>query len=321
MNLPDEILEADLTHYQFRLLVVLWGLADRKGVIETSVANLAALTKVKSQSHVKESLKALEAAGYLAANRRKRNRGLYTTSQYTLCGPLERLTDTTLREPLQRLTTHEPDGLVLLPNSHIVNKPISNENIKIQKVSEDVMNKSWREEQQQDEQVGGIGKLADESPRSAPPSKRETKTRGKRPQAEWTVRDVAAEFSFLVGRKFPWLPGTVNVNHLAGALGKMRKQYQTTALIELEILKMFMIDEKNFEGVGDKAPHLYKRYLAMFRTHMNKAITNVGATINMPVTEDVENEDDFVYASDGRKFDNTIVGRKYLERYEGKLSK
>jgi hypothetical protein len=133
--------------------------------------------------------------------------------------------------------------------------------------------------------------------------------------AEWTTRDVAAEFSFLVGRKFPWLPGTVNVNHLAGALAKMRKQYQTTALVEMEILKMFMVDEKNFKDVGDEAPHLYKRYLAMFRTHMNKARENIG------LTNPVDDEgDDFVYASDGRAFDNTIVGRKYLERYEGKLN-
>lgn len=313
MKLPDELLEAELTHYQFRLLVVLYHLADRKGVIETSVGHLAALTKVTAQSHVKASLKALEDAGYLVATRRKRNRGLYTTSQYTLCGPLERLTSIGSSEPLQRLTTHEPDGLVLLPNSHIVNKLISNENIKIQKVSEETMNKSWRQEQQQDEQVGGIGKFAEESPRSTP-SKKDTKTRGKRPQAEWTVRDVAAEFSFLVGRKFPWLPGTVNVNHLAGALGKMRKEYQTTALVEMEILKMFMVDEKNFKDVGDEAPHLYKRYLAMFRTHMNKARENVGLT--NPVDDE---EEQFVYASDGRRFDNTIVGRKYLERHEGKI--
>jgi hypothetical protein len=314
MNIPDELLEAELTHYQFRLLVVLCHLADRKGVIETSVGHLAALTKVSAQSHVKASLKALEDGGYLVATRRKRNRGLYTTSQYTLCGPLQRLTSIGSSEPPQRLTTHEPDGLVLLPNSHKTNKLISNENIKIQKVDGETMNKSWKEEQQQDEQVGGIGKFADESPRSTP-SKKDTKTRGKRPVAEWTTRDVAAEFSFLVGRKFPWLPGTVNVNHLAGALAKMRKQYQTTALVEMEILKMFMVDEKNFKDVGDEAPHLYKRYLAMFRTHMNKARENQGLT--NPVDDEGEQ---FVYASDGRAFDNTIVGRKYLERYEGKIN-
>jgi hypothetical protein len=47
---------------------------------------------------------------------------------------------------------------------------------------------------------------------------------------------------------------------------------------------------------------------------MNKARENIGLT--NPGNDD---GDDFVYASDGRAFDNTIVGRKYLERYEGKL--
>jgi hypothetical protein len=95
----------------------------------------------------------------------------------------------------------------------------------------------------------------------------------------------------------------------------MRSQYQTTALVELEILKMFMVDEKNFKDVGDEAPHLYKRYLAMFRTHMNKARENLGL-----VNPTDETGDEFVYASDGRAFDNTIVGRKSLERYERKLN-
>ena len=95
----------------------------------------------------------------------------------------------------------------------------------------------------------------------------------------------------------------------------MRTRFQTTALIELEILKMFMVDEKNFKDVGDEAPHLYKRYLGMFRTHMNKARENLGL---VNPTEEVG--DKFVYASDGREFDNTIVGRKALERYERKLN-
>jgi hypothetical protein len=199
----------------------------------------------------------------------------------------------------------------LVPNT---NKSISYENIKILKVGEKTMNKSWREEQAKDDSIGGIGKFESEQPRSTP-SKRDPKTRGKRPQAEWTVWDVASEFSFLVGRKFPWLPGTVNVNNLAGGLQQMRTRFQTTALIELEILKMFMVDEKNFKDVGDKAPHLYKMYLAMFRTHMNKARENLGL-----VNPTEETGDEFVYASDGRAFDNTIVGRKSLERYEGKLN-
>jgi hypothetical protein len=181
------------------------------------------------------------------------------------------------------------------------------------------MNKSWREEQAKDDSIGGVGKLESETPRT-PPSKKDTKTRGLRPTAEWTSRDVAAEFSYLVGKKFPWLPGTVNVGHLAGALAKQRNQYQTTALVELELLKMFMADQKNFIGIGNEAPYLYKKFLMMFKTHLVKAHNNLG--IVLPNVQGVSEEinTDVVYASDGRTFDNTIAGRSALERYEKKLN-
>jgi len=209
--------------------------------------------------------------------------------------------------------SHKP----LVPNT---NKSISYENIKILKVSEDAMNRKWREEQEADESIGGIGKLdSEDTPRSVP--RNNPKTRGKRPQEHWTVRDVAAEFSFLVGRRFPWLPGTVNVNNLAGALAKMRKTHQTTALVELELLKMFMADESNFKNIGNEAPHLYKIYLAMFRTHMNKARENLGLNrLGDMSQETVVENDDMLYASDGTAFHNTLLGRNALERYEKKLN-
>jgi hypothetical protein len=71
-------------------------------------------------------------------------------------------------------------------------------------------------------------------PKDAPQPKirkSDPKTRGRRPEHEWTPMDVAAEFSFQVGRKYPLLPGTVSVKTLSGALAKFRKQYETNALI------------------------------------------------------------------------------------------
>lgn len=183
------------------------------------------------------------------------------------------------------------------------------------------MNKAWREEQERDSEIGGVGKLEDEEMDvyKVTANVRQTKTRGRRPMEQWTVFDVAAEFSYLVGKKFPWLPGTVNVNALAGALRKMRSQNQTTALVELELLKMFIADEKNFKNVGNEAPHLYKIYLAMFRTHMNQARKNLGLNVLGDASQEVIDAPDTLTASDGRTFDNTIVGRKALERHEERL--
>jgi len=279
------------------------------------------LTNTKSLSHVREAIKALQARGYLDAQRRKGSNGKYTTSRYTLApGPLQSLW---LMTP-QRLTSPSTDDYVLKSISHKplvpnTNKLISYENVEIRK--DPLMNKKWREEQERDSEIGGVGKLEDENDVYVLTANvRQTKTRGRRPIEHWTVYDIAAEFSYLVGKKFPWLPGTMNVNALAGALRKMRSQHQTTALVEMELLKMFMANDSNFKNVGSEAPHLYKIYLAMFRTHMNLARKNLGLNLLGDMTEQVvDTTPDVLYASDGRAFDNTIVGRKALERHEARI--
>ena len=94
----------------------------------------------------------------------------------------------------------------------------------------------------------------------------------------------------------------------------MRTKNQTTALVELELLKMFVADDNNFKNIGNEAPHLYKVYLAMFRTHMNKARQNLGLNLlgDMSQQDTPENQE-VLYASDG-------TGRNALERYEKKLN-
>ena len=130
--------------------------------------------------------------------------------------------------------------------------------------------------------------------------------------------DVAAEFSYRVGRKYPLLPGTVNVKALSGALAKFRKQYGTTPLIELELLRLFMADESNFKQIGDEAPHLYKLYLASFGKKMNQARENLGLGKVAPIKEPMVKIGTLV-ASDGSEFQNSLSGRAQLERYEKKL--
>jgi hypothetical protein len=161
-------------------------------------------------------------------------------------------------------------------------------------------------------------------PKDAPQqklSKRDPKTRGKRPEHEWTPMDVAAEFSFRVGRKYPLLPGTVNVRALSGALSKFRKQYGTTALIELEVLRLFMTDERNFKQIGDEAPNLYKLYLASFGKKMNQARENLGLRrVSAEVSTETEKSQN-IFSTDGRVFPNSLAGRELLRRHEESLSK
>jgi hypothetical protein len=158
-------------------------------------------------------------------------------------------------------------------------------------------------------------------PKDAPQPKirkSDPKTRGRRPEHEWTPMDVAAEFSFRVGRKYPLLPGTVSVKQLSGALAKFRKQYDTNALIELELLRLFMADERNFQNIGSEAPFLYKMYLSSFGKKMNQARENLGLNkINAPMDTTVKMGT--LQASDGRTFQNSLSGRAQLARYEQRL--
>jgi hypothetical protein len=166
--------------------------------------------------------------------------------------------------------------------------------------------------------LAGFGLVEERDAPQTRVRKSDPKTRGKRPEHEWTPMDVAAEFSYRVGKRYPLLPGTVNVRQLSGALSKFRKQYNTTALIELELLRLFLADERNFEQIGDEAPFLYKKYLASFGKKMNQARENLGLTkVNAPVDTSVKTGT--LTASDGRVFQNSLSGRAQLERYEKRI--
>jgi hypothetical protein len=173
-----------------------------------------------------------------------------------------------------------------------------------------------------DDGLGGFG-LLEPKDNSKPVKKNDPKTRWKRPQEEWTPADIAAEFAFQVGKKIPWAPGIVNQGSLRGALAKQRKDYGITAPIELEILQMFLVDEESFRDVGDKVPHLYKKYLSMFRTHLNKAYERLGlqkpGVVSEPPPQALERK--VLIASDGTQFDDTIAGRAFFKKHEETLTR
>ena len=175
-----------------------------------------------------------------------------------------------------------------------------------------------RKYQDDGDDLAGFGLVEERDAPQPNIRKSDPRTRGKRPEHEWSPMDVAAEFSFRVGRKFPLLPGTVNVKQLSGALAKFRKQYGTTPLIELELLRLFMADENNFRDVGDEAPLLYKRYLASFGKRINQARENLGLG-KISASIDTVVKMGTLTASDGRVFQNSLSGRAQLQRHEERL--
>jgi hypothetical protein len=170
--------------------------------------------------------------------------------------------------------------------------------------------------------IGGFGLLEPKEDSKPAPRKSDPKTRWRRPKEEWLPADTAAEFAYEVGKKIPWAPGIVNQRNLALALAKQRKQYGITPMVELEILHAFLADEDSFRDVGDKVPHLYKKYLGMFRTHLNYAHEKLGlhkAGVTVTVPSEVQSV--VLTASDGTEFDNTIAGRAFLKKHEEQLTK
>ena len=317
MEIPQRAYTSDLSDYQFRLLAVMCHLAGSRGGFKTTIAELGRRTNKSSDKTVRMALKALEQGGYITRTKTKRANGKRGMDDYIVTGEnyrtAENVTVKNYRTSHDYSSPSQSTNKPLVPNSKISYKL---KDIETEGFVKEILVPMKRYDDGED--LAGFGLV---EPKDAPQTKirkSDPKTRGKRPHHEWTPMDVAAEFSFLVGRKYPLLPGTVNVKQLSGALAKFRKQYDTTALIELELLRLFMQDERNFKSLGDEAPHLYKMFLASFRTNMNQARENLGLGKLTAKVEPVVKIATLT-ASDGRVFQNSISGRAQLERHEKRL--
>lgn len=148
-------------------------------------------------------------------------------------------------------------------------------------------------------------------------SKRDPKTRHMRPQEEWTPADVASEFASRAYAKLRGIPGVINTKALWGALATNRKKYNITAVLELEALERFFADDRNFVALRKNPKSAHGMFL--------NAITSQLHSIEMDLDMEEKSEQDltpsteFVYASDGTEFDNSMSGRLDRDAYEKSL--
>lgn len=321
MRIPQEAYTANLTDFQFRLLATICHLAGSEGRLQASAAQLGIETGNVHEKTVRRGLAALEEAGFIKRTRTKRANGYRGIDLLDITSPSgtqmsTRLGDANVHTSHDYKSRSHITNKSLVPNSKDSNqlKDIRNtEGVSMKEIR--VPMRKWEDDS---DNLAGFGLVEERDAVQPTIRKSDPKTRGKRPEHEWTPMDVAAEFSYRVGKRYPLLPGTVNVRQLSGALSKFRKQYQTTALVELELLKLFMADERNFQNIGDEAPHLYKVYLASFGKKMNQARENLGLNkVNAKVDTSVKVST--LTASDGKVFQNSLSGRAQLERYEKRL--
>lgn len=322
MYIPLEAYSAKITDFQFRLFAILCRLAGPGGLIQTSVAQLCVETGKSSDKTVRNALQGLEEAGLIYTEATKRANG-YRGKKKILVKNYQDENEMLVknyRTSHDYVTNSHPSYIAtrpLVPNSHSSKASYKLKESETKGFTKEIK-VPMRNYADDGEDLAGFGLI---EPKDAPQPKvrkSDPKTRGKRPEHEWTAMDVAAEFSYQVGRKYPLLPGTVSVKSLSGAIRKFRTQYGTTPLIELELLRLFMQDERNFKDIGDEAPHLYKKYLASFGTKMNQARENLGLN---KVTAKIETTpaSGTLIASDGRVFQNSLSGRAQLERHEKRL--
>jgi DNA-binding transcriptional ArsR family regulator len=344
MEQSDELLLLGLEPAEARTLLALRHLASPVGLVEATTEELGELTGY-SPASLRRGLRGLEKAGLVTTTRTKKEFGKYAANRYQLVNP-SLIGERSTSEPslIHERSDTEPSltderstyGHVIDMTTSKLNNQDSNtvynysdSHMRKKRYKEVRVGEKWRprgEDTSGDDEIGGVGLFEDEKPAAVKhklsTDARDPKTRGRRPQEQWTAADVAVEFSFQLSRKYPYLPGTFQTSPLRGALAKNRKQYGITPLIELEVLRLFLGDERNHKDAEQKPDILYKRYLKMFQTHMSEALKNLGMPSMRELGEaDVVREkvEEYVYASDGRSFDNSIPGRRRLQKYEEKL--
>lgn len=145
-------------------------------------------------------------------------------------------------------------------------------------------------------------------------SKKSSKTRHQRAREEWTPADVASEFSWRIYDKVRGIPNMINTKTLTILLAKNRKEFGITATMELDLLDKFIGDERNLIAVKRQPSKTINIFLVFITNNVNK----LSQTSEVVIKEDNSSNSNLI-ASDGKVFDNTIIGKAALERHEAKL--
>lgn len=316
MQIPDEVLDLGLKPNQFYLLAVLFRHANKSGLVELTMEQLTDLTAL-SRTTLWREMTVLEGLGLVDTHRTKRNLGKFWKNKYQLLSPC--FTDETKGVDIEVQVdlpcfvdeTSTADSNItadLLVTTKVENTTYSLGARAPKK--EIIVVGRWKDD---DEDLAGVGLLDFDAPVAAKKiSKRDPKTRRQRPQEEWTPADVASEFSSRVYDKIRGIPGLVNTNALRGALAANRSRFEMNATLEMELLERFFGDERNLaaiKGSPKKAHGIFLNYITM---NVSKVVEAFEMTAD-------DKEEHYIYASDGKRFDKSLPGRRDLKEYEEKL--
>ena len=305
MNKEEQFRRLSLGPSELKVLLTLEYFADSKGVADPTMSILEEVTGY-SRMQISRAVKTLVQEKYIEVNRLKRMDGFNHRNVYQL------LSNTNVT------VTSAPESHSNVNVTSTTNKALV---IKIDKAldttylmerKEKVVNR-WND----DDDLAGVGLIKEDKPVQAKkPSKREPKTRHSRPIEEWTPADMATEFSYRVYQAIPNVPGVVNTRNLWGALAKNRKAFGVTAVLEYELMEKYFADSRNITSLKQAPAYAHAKFLTFITNNIQSVASDLGIEDMPEDVPTIEPTDKYVYASDGRRFDNSMPGRLALKQYE-----
>lgn len=315
----------------FKVGVALYQLADSRGEVRTSTKDLAEFCHV-SESTLTRAFRDLEAQGYLETQRSRKGFNRFSFNIYKL-----------KLEVVESSASPRVNGLWASSSVAHSNSRESNEALSLTVSSSEVETEvlpSLKTEQSTTDTVTnkslvslvskkGIEILRISTPTGEPVEKpksesekkskattqklsvdpKDCRTRARRPVEGWTTWDVAAEFSERLQKRYPMKPLLINQKTLANALLPMRSKYNSTAKAEMILVDQFFGEKSDLKRVVGQPNKIIGTFLNLFKSNLEAALVQSRLPIH----------DEWVMASDGRKFDNSMPGRASRDRYNQKL--
>lgn len=321
----------------FKVAVALYNLADFNGIIRITTKELSAFCNV-SESTLTRAFRDLESKGFLTTTRSRKGFNRFSENVYAVRpenetpSPLSAATqaklrgswanvptvlDTNTSEAIGSIALKASDGDGVMDNflslrgERSTAGPVAN-----RQSNSDVSHKG--------KEILRISSPTGKSPVEISLSNSETpevvkypklsmdpkdfRTRGRRPVETWTTWDVAAEFSDRLQKRYPDRPMLVNKKTLAGALLPMRSKFNSNPKVELLLMKWFFEDRHKVRVAERNPQQIIGVFLNTFKTQLTKALS----------LADIPEVPQFVYADDGKRFDNSMPGRKARDEYNKK---
>lgn len=328
--MPKDLNRDIRSNAHFRVAVALYDLADSRGNIQTSTKALTEITGV-SESTLTRAFRDLEQHGYLVTTRTRKGFNKFAFNEYrVLLGPKDEPVESNwdlLGAPNPRtaslnvgvedsnlpvfVSLKDEQSTAVPGNSETLTTSTNNQNKEILRIS----NQSVKKRKVKNSGTKQIFNTSKKNSKiwAFTPDPKDFNTRALRPKGSWSNWDIAAEFADRLHARYPDRPALINKTRLAKALLPMRSPYNSTPELELALIDWFF-DDNHKVGLAEREPEkVLGTFLNMFKTNMEKARSAVAYAARYA---DVP---DWVYASDGKRFDNSMPGRFALKEYESEL--